>query len=570
MFTFLDRFRSWRDRPAHAATIDTAKASPPPSPLAPVDLNNENQVVGVMDIAARIGDILLSSGTSNNDTKAYIHAVTSAYGLYWCHVDITLNNIMIFANIAPDDSAKKIPVTHFRVVRNLTTDFSKLSAVDRLIRSIQAGATPPDVAERILDEIEGTPPSTGPVMAILGWGVMGGAIAMMLGGTAAVGLIALLVSMAIMVTSSILDRHDLPLFFQNFVGGIIATIPAAFAYQWAANLGFDLRPSQIIASGIIVMMAGLTLVQSLQDGVTGAPVTASAHFFETLLYTGAVIGGVGAGIKLAALAGTELPPMESVAPPNFQSLSFRVIAAGIACAGFALASYAEWGAVILTGITGAAGSFFYNFLFLPFGLGAVAASALSAAIIGLTGGLLSRRFQVPPLIVAISSLTPMLPGLMTYRGMYAMLSDQMLVGFTNIAQALGIACGIAAGVVFGEWVARRVRRPKRFNAYRGLRRTRAHSFQPERPRTARGGGATALRRSHRPRPGGSHLYPTQEASRSRPEDGTDSPVDAPGSSDGAKDPAGPGDTPAGGERHAGQPRNTKGHDHSSGENPPAR
>lgn len=178
MGTLRERLRGWRQRSPHTATIDTASAAPPPSPLAPVDLSDPNQVAGVMDLAARIGDILLSSGTANSDTKAQIHAVTSAYGLIWCHVDITLNTITIFTHMG---TQRRSPVSVFRVVRHVSTDFSKLSDVDRLIRSIQAGATPPDVAERILDEIEVRPTAYGAPTALLGWGIMGGAVALMLG-----------------------------------------------------------------------------------------------------------------------------------------------------------------------------------------------------------------------------------------------------------------------------------------------------------------------------------------------------------------------------------------------------
>nr|WP_027004409.1 threonine/serine exporter family protein [Corynebacterium halotolerans] len=456
------------------ATIDAARSAPPPSPLAPIDLTDYAQVAGVMDLAARIGDILLSSGTSNSDTKTQIHAVTSAYGLHYCHVDITMNTITIFTNIG---TTKKTPVNVFRVVRSLSTDFSKLSEVDRLIRSIQAGATPPDVAEKILDELAATPPAYGTLTSITGWGLFGAAIAVMLGGGVFVAAISSLTSMLIMMINTWLSRHSLPYFFQNVFGGIIATMPAAIIYGVAARYGLQILPSQIIASGIVVLLAGLTLVQSLQDGITGAPVTASARFFETLLFTGGIVAGVGIGIQLSAVFGVTLPPLEAIAAPNFTSTTVRVISGGFAAAGFAIASYAEWSSVLLSGITGTAGSAFYYFLLLPMGVGSVIGSAVFAIIIGLAGGLLARRFLIPPLITAIAGITPFLPGLSVYRGMYAALNEQMLIGFTNIATALAIASGLAAGVVLGEWIARRLRRPPTLNPYRYFRAARRFSFQ---------------------------------------------------------------------------------------------
>ena len=133
--------------------------------------------------------------------------------------------------------------------------------------------------------------------------------------------------------------------------------------------------------------------------------------------------------------------------------------------------------VIIAGLTALMGSAFY-YLFVVY-LGPVSAAAIAATAVGFTGGLLARRFLIPPLIVAIAGITPMLPGLAIYRGMYATLNDQTLMGFTNIAVALATASSLAAGVVLGEWIARRLRRPPRFNPYRAFTKANEFSFQEE-------------------------------------------------------------------------------------------
>lgn len=468
------------------STVDAAKAAPPPSPLAPVNLTDPAQVAAALELAARIGEILLSSGTANGDTKTQIHAVTSAYGLHYTHVDITMNTITLHTSIG---TTRRTPVNVFRVVRNMTTDFSKLSEVDRLIRSIQAGATPPEVAEKILDEITSTPASYGIITSILGWGLFGGSISVMLGGGFLVALTATLTSMLLMGVNAVLARHRLPQFFQNVLGGFIATVPAAIMYAVALEQGIAISPSQIIASGIIVLLAGLTLVQSLQDGITGAPVTASARFFETLLQTGAIVAGVAIGIQSSGLLGISLPPLETIAPANIQSAAVQTVCAGLASAGFAIACYAEWSSVWVSGLTGLAGAIFYNLVFIPAAFGEVFSAAASATVIGLAGGLMARRFLIPPLITAIAGITPMLPGLSVYRGMYASLNEQMLVGFTNLALALATACALAAGVVLGEWIARRIRRPRKFNPYRAFRAAGRASFR----RLARAAAVTRRR-----------------------------------------------------------------------------
>ncbi len=462
--------KQWRLRAAakgRIATIDVVKAAPPPSPLAPVELTDPTQVAQVMDLAARIGDILLAAGTSNRDTKAHIHAVTSAYGLLYAHVDITLNTITLFTSIGVE---KKQPVTIFRVVSNMRTDFSKLSEVDRLIRSIRAGATPPDVAEKILDGLYSSPAAYGFKTALLGWGGLGASVAVMLGGSVYSALLSFVISVFIVGLSAVLRRQRLPVFFQNFFGGFVATFPTAVAWAWAANLQISLTPSHVIGAGIVVMLANLTLVQSLQDGITGAPVTGGARFFETLLLTSAIIAGVGFGIQVAAFIGIDLPPLEALATPGFGTVTVKVLAGAVAAMCFALGCYAEVFSLLVAAGAAAFGSAIYYSLLTVNGFSTVLATAMAATVVGFTGGLLARRYLIPPLMTGLAGITPLLPGLAIYRGMYAWLNEQMLVGFTNMAVALSVASALAAGVVLGEWAVRQLRRPPRINFYRAFRR----------------------------------------------------------------------------------------------------
>ncbi|WIM69065.1 threonine/serine exporter family protein [Corynebacterium breve] len=428
-----------------------------------------------MNIAARIGDILLASGTSNADTRAQIHTVTSSYGLHYCHIDITMNTINMHTSIG---TTQKTPVSVLRVVKTLGLDFSKLSEVDRLIRSIRSGATRPEHAEKILNEIYLSPPPYGRLMSYLGWGLLGGAVAILFGGDLWMALLGAITGMLIMIINDWFGHHDLPYFFQCVLGGLLATVPAAITYRIAGSIGFSFSPSLVIASGIVVLLAGLTLVQSLQDGMTGAPVTASARFFQTMLHTGGIVAGVATGIQLGDVIGFGLPPLETLAPvPTFSSAVARIVAGTLATIGFAIASYAEWGAVWVSGATAVIGSVAFYLMLLPMGASSVLASAVCATMIGLGGGLLARRFLIPPLITAVAGVTPLLPGLTVYRGMYAVLNDQMVVGLTNLGIAVATALALAAGVTLGEWIARRIRRPQVIKPYTAFLHAGRITFQ---------------------------------------------------------------------------------------------
>lgn len=476
------------------STIDTIRTAPPPSPLAPVNLTDPAEVHRVMDTAARIGDLLLASGTSNTDTRAQIRAVTSSYGLYRCHVDITLNTITIYTS----SNGTSAPINTFRVVRSLNTDFSRLTEVDRLVRSIVNGATELELARSILDDIETSPPPYRIRWAVLSWGGFAGSVALMLGGEPLVAVIATITTVIIMATNVWLASKSLPLFFQNFFGGIIATIPAAVSYSFARSLDIYLSPSLVIASCIVAMLAGLTLVQALQDGVTGAPVTSSARFYETVLMTGGIISGIGVGVILTAELGMTLPPIDtSSTQGNFGGAAVQVLGGVGAAMFFALASFTARRALVIATVTALIAYSFYRLVLLEMGLGAVTSAGVTAAFVGLAGGLLSRRYLIPPQITAIVGITPLLPGLALYRGMYSMLTDQFVFGISNLGIALATATSLAAGVVLGEWVARRLRRPRILYRHNDLRRPPAR-----RARGRRGSGAGSGSGSGAERPAG--------------------------------------------------------------------
>lgn len=89
--------------------------------------DEQRELYSTLDLALRIGEVLLSSGAGTADATATILGVTAAGGLRGCEVDITFTSIAISYQAAPDVA----PETHMRVVRYRSQDFSRLTDVDR-------------------------------------------------------------------------------------------------------------------------------------------------------------------------------------------------------------------------------------------------------------------------------------------------------------------------------------------------------------------------------------------------------------------------------------------------------
>ncbi|MDZ7931738.1 MAG: threonine/serine exporter family protein [Rhodococcus sp. (in: high G+C Gram-positive bacteria)] len=461
------------------ATIDTPTAAP--SPLRPIDLTDDASVAEVLDLAVRVGEVLLASGTAAMDTATQVQYIAATYGLARCDVDVTYNSITLSAHRGPT----RPPASTMRIVHYRSMDFTRLAEVDRLIRAVRVKMVPPSAALERLDEITKAPHPYNRWIATLAWSGMAAAISVLLGGGPLVAVVSFLTTMVIDRIGRVLNRAGLPFFFQQVVGGFVAATPAITLYNFQDQLNIDISPSQVIAAGVIVLLSGLSLVGSVQDAITGAPITAVSRFFEVLMMTGGIIAGVATSLRLAALIGSDLPQISNLAPPDILQVPTKVIAGAAASLFYALACYAERRALTAAFMGGFAGSLVY-LLSQTLNVGPIIASAIAATVVGFAGGLLARRALIPPLIVAVAGITPLLPGLALYRGLYAILNDQLLLGISSLFAAFGVGCGLAAGVTLGEWGARTLRRPRIIaRTEELLRPTLRRTEEPRRPTVRR-------------------------------------------------------------------------------------
>lgn len=439
---------------AHATADTIEPGSIVVAPRKPIDLHDEAAITEVLDLAARIGAVVLDSGTGAIDTRDQVEFVAAIYGLDDVDIDVTFNTVLVCAR----RGSTLPPITISRTVHYRSLDFTRLAEIDRLVRRIRRLAITPASAHRIVDVIVAAPHPYARWISTMGWGLMAYGIATFMGASWLVAITAFVTSAAIVVVNRQLNRIGTPIFFQQFAGGFIAVLPAAFMFRLVLNTDLTVSPSQIIATGIIVLLSGLSLVGSVQDAITGAPITGTARLTEVLVMTGGILVGVALAVRFVGLFDIHLPELTTVIPFGASELPARIIGGAIASGAFAMASYAERRALPAALVAGALGGGIQG-LMMVYTHSPLISCAVAAVLVGLIGGLAARRSLTPPLVVAIAGITPMLPGLAIYRGMYGLLNDDPSAGGAEMATAFGIGCSLAAGVTLGEFIARRLRRP---------------------------------------------------------------------------------------------------------------
>jgi uncharacterized membrane protein YjjP (DUF1212 family) len=403
----------------------------------------------VLDVALRIGEVQMSSGAGASDVTATIIALTTALGLPQCEVDVIFTSITVTCH----RGTAMAPVTALRVVRARSLDYTRLTAAEILIRKIVRGNIDAATAHIELQEMTNAPHPYPRWVATLAWAGLAAFITMILGGGFDIAIVAGVISAVVDRVGRRLNRYALPFFYQQIVGGLVATLSAMAILS--SNLLTTDKPTLVVAAAITVLLSGLSTVSAVQDAITGYNVTAAGRIVETILMSAGLIAGVVLALKIAVLLGLPRTPLPEVVSTTPQRLPLIVIGSIGAAACFALASYSTARGMAVAGAAGGIGGAVYGGLMLT-EIGAVGSSAIAAALVGFCGGVLARRLKVTPLVVAVSGITPLLPGLSTYRGLYE-LGVERSGDISTIMAAIGIGLALAAGVVLGEFMAQPVR-----------------------------------------------------------------------------------------------------------------
>jgi uncharacterized membrane protein YjjP (DUF1212 family) len=402
-----------------------------------------------LDLALRVGELLLSSGAGAADVTATMLSVTSACGLRNCEVDVTFTALALGYQPGPDVPSQ----TQMRAVRHRTTDYSKLTEVDHLVRALVYGEIDRDEARSRLASISSSGHRYPRWAVTLGWGVMAVGASLFLGGDWIVSIIAFAVAIVVDTMQREMTRRRLPTFYQQVAGGLLATLVAVGVY--AIDIPAD--PSLVVTVCIIMLLAGIAFVGAVQDALTSFYVTSGARGLEALLLTGGIAAGVSGGLAVADKGGFDLALRPFTVEWN--DLPAALIGSALTAGAFAFASYAPVRALVPVAAVGVLGQLVYRFMVVE-DFGFAWASAVAAVSIGVAAYTLAGRFRVPSLVVVVSGITPLLPGLSIYKGISLMAAGGN-EGLLSLATALAIALALASGVILGEYIAQPLKREAR-------------------------------------------------------------------------------------------------------------
>jgi uncharacterized membrane protein YjjP (DUF1212 family) len=426
----------------------------PPDASHPADVPSSDrdvrEVTASLNLALRIGEVLLSSGAGASDVSAAMRNVAWACGLRGYTADVMFTELTMSQQSTPDEPA----LIQIRHVRYREVDYGDLTEVDHLIRELVAGHIDRAEATSRLNRIISTGHSRPRWAVTTALGVMGGGVGMVLGGDALVVLVAAVAAILVDLMQRQMSRRRLPTFYQQVAGGLLATLIAVGVDATAANVS----PSLVISTSIIMLLAGVNFLGAIQDALTGFPVTAGARILEAFLATAGVVAGVSGGLRFADVLGADLgrlnPGAYGLADPPFM-----IVGGAVAAAAYAFAAYAPDRALAPIGAVAGVAIALYAGAY-DRGFGIAWSSAVAALLLGLVAYPVASRTRIPTLVVVAAGITPFLPGLSIYRGLTLLATDSSRA-LVAMVTAAAIAIALSSGAILGEYLAQPIRREAR-------------------------------------------------------------------------------------------------------------
>lgn len=400
----------------------------------------------VLDLTIRLAEVMLSSGSGTADVVATAQDVAQAYQLTDCVVDITVTTVIVSAPPTSDSP----PLTIVRAVRNRSTDYTRLAELDRLVRRITSGGVTVDQAHEAMDELTEQPHPYPRWLATAAWAGFALGVAMMLGGNWVTCLLAAVTSATIDRVGRLLNRIGTPFFFQHAVGAAIATLVAVATYGFTGQ-----GLSTLVATLIVMLLSGMTLVGSVQDALTGYMLTAVSRLGDVVFLTAGIVVGIVAGLQIATVVGFKIElhvqaTQTFEVPKGLVPILLAVGGAALAGVCLTIASYAPLRSMATTGVAAALAEAVLIGLGAA-GFGQWVATGVAAIVVGLFATFVSIRRQAAALVTATAGITPMLPGLPVFRAVFFFaVEERFNDGLAQMLTAAATALALGSGVVMGE------------------------------------------------------------------------------------------------------------------------
>lgn len=396
------------------------------------------QIGNKLHLLLHTGQLLMENGADSDRTVRDMMRAAAYMGIPKDQIHQHVMYTTLMLNVNDDEHT----YTEFRKCHKHGVNMTTLTAISKLTwRALEKDYTLAEY-ERQLQHIEQAGPVYAPWQMALGAGVACGGFCMLFGGswldflmTAICAWIGFWVRRCCMIWG-----------FHPYARIAIAAFCATMA-AWSMQFVTGSIAWYPIIACTLFMVPGIPLINAIDDLLNNFIVSGMTRAMNTLLIVGAMTFGIAIAVRTGGISDFTTVGLQ---PSN---LYFSLLAAAaIASMGFSVIFNLPRRLLPLIGLGGIIAVTTRNIFVMELGFSQAAGSFLGAAVVGLLALKVVHIVHVPNIILTIPSAIPMVPGVLLYRLLFAMLNiqtvsaEQLMVGLRSGVTAIIVIIAIAIGV----------------------------------------------------------------------------------------------------------------------------
>lgn len=421
--------------------------SPTTTQTAQVFYHPFSEIHRKMNLILFLGRLLMENGANTNQIVRDVMRAATYMGIprNYVHIHITYTTLML--NVHTDEQS----YTAFHKTLHHGVNMNTLSFLSKLTWRALDQNFSLDEFERELQSIATAPPKYPVPILALAAGVACGAFAINFGGDIVAAIVAVICTLAGFYVRRICNKFLINFYFSIAIASFAAT---ALSFLIYAITGWDGLVYAMI-SCTLFMVPGIPLINAVDDTINNHIMSGATRLINTVLIVASMAVGIASALYFDHVSTyTNLSVTPAALTP------YHLMAGAIGAISFSLIFNTPYRLLYIIGIGGAVSILIRNILVVWLGFTSIGASFVAAATIGLLALMIYKKVRTAPLIIAIPSVIPMIPGVLLYRFLYGVLTINTLSteGFmttlrSGITGSLIIVC-IAIGVSIPHILAR--------------------------------------------------------------------------------------------------------------------
>lgn len=316
-------------------------------------------------------------------------------------------------------------------------DLARLESMLSIIDGVRCGRLSAREALDRVTAIADSPRRSRPALTLAALAGTGAAAASIFGGGPREIVAAALICSLAGFVASILSRHPSRAALADFLAGAIVTFLAGAAAAIAAPTS----TSVVTIASLIAFLPGLSLATAMNELAMRQLVSGTSRLMGAIMTFVAIGFGAALGDRLAGglfPARLDVPPLSLPAWVLIPAL----LIAGTSLAILYRAHRRDLGWVLAGTVIGFFGAAFGERL-----LGPALGVCVGATLVGLAGNLLARLRPKPSALLIIPGITLLVPGSAGFRGLHALMQNDVVSGIGIAATALTVAGSLVAGLL---------------------------------------------------------------------------------------------------------------------------